>query len=124
MNIAFFSSIDNSLFRKDSADRFYMFWYIYSGLDVISKDERRTRIEFLKKKAQNASTKFRSSLTKKGRRSSKVMSVSIEDVRNAEEMQAVDAFRQILILEEMLPSSHDDYHMMLRLLTSLIATFK
>ncbi|KAF5736004.1 putative Sec14 cytosolic factor [Tripterygium wilfordii] len=80
------------------------------------EDEKKTRIASLKKKAINASNKFRSSLTKRGRRSSKVMSVDIEDVHDAEELQAVDAFRQILILEELLPSRHDDYHMLLRFL--------
>ncbi|KAF3446353.1 hypothetical protein FNV43_RR11532 [Rhamnella rubrinervis] len=82
-----------------------------------SEDDKRTRIGSLKKKAINASSKFRHSLKKKNRRKSSLRnSVSIEDVRDVEELMAVDVFRQALILEELLPPRHDDYHMLLRFL--------
>ncbi|XP_024030279.1 phosphatidylinositol/phosphatidylcholine transfer protein SFH6 [Morus notabilis] len=82
-----------------------------------SEDDKRTRIGSLKKKAINASSKFRHSLKRKRRKSGlRSNSVSIEDVRDFEELQAVDAFCQALILEELLPPRHDDYHTLLRFL--------
>ena len=84
------------------------------GLEIeYLEDEKKTRLGSLKKVAISASSKFRHSLTKKGRKHSRVISV-IEDDLDAEELQAVDALRQALILEEFLPSKHDDHHMMLR----------
>ncbi|KAK9129803.1 hypothetical protein Sjap_010290 [Stephania japonica] len=81
-----------------------------------SEDERKTKVRSLKDKAINASTKFRKSFQTKRKRKSRIMSVSIEDARDAEEAQAVDAFRLVLVLEELLPSRLDDYHMLLRFL--------
>ncbi|CAL0318941.1 unnamed protein product [Lupinus luteus] len=81
-----------------------------------SEDEKKKRVGSFKKVAISASSKFKHSFAKKTRRHSRVMSVSIEDEIDTEELVAVDAFRQVLILEELLPSKHDDHHMMLRFL--------
>ncbi|XP_038715625.1 phosphatidylinositol/phosphatidylcholine transfer protein SFH6-like isoform X2 [Tripterygium wilfordii] len=69
-------------------------------------------------KAMKASSKFRHSLKRRSKKKLEVgvSSVSIEDVRDAEELQAVDAFQQALISDDLLSAKHDDYHVLLRFL--------
>ena len=86
----------------------------------ISEDEpRHTKMRALRKKALHASTRLTHSLKKRGKRKvdCRVPRIAIEDVRDAEEEQAVSSFREILFARSLLPVKHDDYHMMLRLIS-------
>ncbi|KAJ7961530.1 Phosphatidylinositol/phosphatidylcholine transfer protein [Quillaja saponaria] len=84
-----------------------------------SEDERhRARSRTLRKKAKSASVRFTNSLRKRNKRVAdcRFASISIEDVRDADEEAAVNSFRQALLAKDLLPASHDDYHTMLRFL--------
>lgn len=83
-----------------------------------SEDERRrTRSRSLKKRTANASMRLTNTLR---RRSSKRVAncryalISVHDVRDAEEEEAVITFREALVARNMLPVYYDDYHTMLR----------
>ncbi|KAJ7950436.1 Phosphatidylinositol/phosphatidylcholine transfer protein [Quillaja saponaria] len=84
-----------------------------------SEDERRRALaRSLRKKAKSASMRLTNSLRKRNKRVAdcRFVSISIEDVRDADEEEAVHSFRQALLSKDMLPASHDDYHTMLRFL--------
>jgi hypothetical protein len=80
-----------------------------------SEGEKKTKIASFKKKAINAGNKFRHSLRRRSKKKSEHQ-ISIEDIRDVQDLQAVEAFRQCLLDEDLLPQQHDDYHMMLRFL--------
>ncbi|XP_008235472.1 PREDICTED: phosphatidylinositol/phosphatidylcholine transfer protein SFH9 isoform X1 [Prunus mume] len=84
-----------------------------------SEDERRwSRGRSLKKKTTNASLRLTNSLRKRRKRvaNCRYALISIEDVRDAEEEEAVITFREALVARDMLPAQYDDYHTMLRFL--------
>lgn len=88
-----------------------------SDYEISDDERRRPRSRSHKKKAMNiSSTRIAHSLKKRGKRVAdcRYASISVEDVRDAKEERAVEAFRQTLITRDLLPPLHDDYHTMLR----------
>jgi len=83
-----------------------------------SEDGRKlVKMSSLKQKAISASNRFKNSFKKKTRRtSSKIVSVANTDDINGDDYLSVEAFRQVLVLDDLLPPKHDDLHMMLRFL--------
>ncbi|KAL9172659.1 hypothetical protein ABFS82_03G062200 [Erythranthe guttata] len=67
------------------------------------------------KKAKSVSSKLRNSIKNKVKRINDAGVHKIEDI-HVEEQKAVDAFRETLVLDNLLPASFDDYHIMLRFL--------
>ncbi|MCL7033163.1 hypothetical protein MKW94_005483 [Papaver nudicaule] len=88
-----------------------------SDPDIIFDEERirRARIGSLKKKAMHASNKLSHSIKRRRGRVSDCR-FPIEDFRDEEEVESVEAFRKVLVAKDLLPSQHDHYHTMRRFL--------
>ncbi|KAI4354369.1 hypothetical protein L6164_003237 [Bauhinia variegata] len=87
-------------------------------LDISEDQWQRSRTRSLRRKTMTASTRLTYSIRKRHNRVAdcQYASILIEDVRDANEEQAVNSFRQALLEKDMLPASYDDYHTMLRFL--------
>lgn len=66
------------------------------------------------KKAKNASSRLRNSFRNRSKRTSDCGVCKIEEIHGIEEQEVVDAFRQALLMDTLLPARFDDYHVMLR----------
>ncbi|XP_047053925.1 phosphatidylinositol/phosphatidylcholine transfer protein SFH6-like [Lolium rigidum] len=80
-----------------------------------SEGDKKAKKGSFKKRAISAGNNFRHSLTRKSKKKSGNL-VSIQDVRDVQELQTVERFRRCLLDGGLLPERHDDYHMMLRFL--------
>ncbi|KAF9688392.1 hypothetical protein SADUNF_Sadunf02G0192600 [Salix dunnii] len=82
------------------------------------QQQRRKKVRSLRKKAMSASTKLTHTLRKRGKRVAdcRYAAITINDVRDAKEEEAVNGFRHVLISKDLLPPRHDDYHTLLRFL--------
>ncbi|KAM0911215.1 hypothetical protein ACQ4PT_013604 [Festuca glaucescens] len=80
-----------------------------------SEGDKKAKKGSFKKRAISAGNNFRHSLTRKSKKKSGNL-VSIQDVRDVQELETVERFRRCLLDGGLLPERHDDYHMMLRFL--------
>lgn len=80
-------------------------------------DERKGKRKMATLRAMINSQKLRNSFRRRARKShSLVHFFAIEDIRDEQEQRFVEAFRQVLLRENLLPKRHDDYHTLLRFL--------
>lgn len=89
--------------------------------DERQKYYSRARSLIRRKAKANSSSRLPSGLRNRNRNRRSIAaadysfaSIFIEDVRDANEEEAVNSFRQALLAKNLLPTSHDDYHTMLR----------
>ncbi|KAI5057181.1 hypothetical protein GOP47_0027196 [Adiantum capillus-veneris] len=80
-------------------------------------DERKGKRKMATLRAMINSHRIRNSLRRRARKSHRLVHYfAIQDIRDEQEQRFVEAFRQVLIGESLLPKRHDDYHTLLRFL--------
>lgn len=88
-----------------------------SDAEPDTDDERKGKRKIAALKAMINSKKLRNTLKRRARKSYSLADIfAIKDVRDEQEQRAVEAFRQVLVGENLLPKRHDEYHVLLRFL--------